>query len=78
VPADGFADFAGQIWVWPRSLMQKREIGCRNQHLSPNFPWKAPQKIIMENKDLDLPTQRQLLAQYRCAEIAKVCRPSVL
>ena len=32
----------------------------------------------MENKDLDLPTQRQLLAQYRCAEIAKVCRPPVL
>jgi hypothetical protein len=27
---------------------------------------------IMSNKDLDLPTQQQLLAQYRCDEIAKV------
>jgi len=42
------------------------------------FLGKHCQKLIMENKDLDLPTQRQLLAQYRCAEIAKVCRPPVL
>jgi hypothetical protein len=27
---------------------------------------------IMENKDLDLPTQQQLLAQFRCDEIAKI------
>jgi hypothetical protein len=28
---------------------------------------------IVANRDLDLPTQQQLLAQYRCDEIAKVC-----
>jgi hypothetical protein len=28
---------------------------------------------IVDNRDLDLPTQQQLLAQYRCDEIAKVC-----
>jgi hypothetical protein len=27
---------------------------------------------IMSNKDLDLPTQQELLAQYRCDEIANV------
>lgn len=27
---------------------------------------------IVANKDLDLPTQQQLLAQFRCDEIAKV------
>jgi hypothetical protein len=27
---------------------------------------------ILDNRDLDLPTQQQLLAQYRCDEIAKV------
>lgn len=26
----------------------------------------------MSNKDLDLPTQQELLAQYRCDEIATV------
>lgn len=26
----------------------------------------------MSNKDLDLPTQQELLAQYRCDEIASV------
>lgn len=26
----------------------------------------------MSNKDLDLPTQQELLAQYRCDEIANV------
>ena len=29
----------------------------------------------MHDRDVNLPTQRQLLAQYRCAEITKV-RPS--
>lgn len=28
---------------------------------------------IQSNKDLDLPTQQELLAQYRCDEIANVC-----
>ncbi len=28
---------------------------------------------INANKDLDLPTQQELLAQYRCEEIARVC-----
>jgi hypothetical protein len=28
---------------------------------------------IMTNKDLDLPTQQELLAQFRCAEIAREC-----
>jgi protein SEY1 len=27
---------------------------------------------IVSNRDLDLPTQQQLLAQYRCDEISKV------
>ena len=29
-------------------------------------------KCILENKDLDLPSQKQLLAQYRCDEIERV------
>ena len=28
------------------------------------------QQQILENKDLDLPTQQELLAQFRCDEIA--------
>jgi len=30
-------------------------------------------RMITENKDLDLPTQQELLAQYRCDEISTVC-----
>ncbi|KAK6498510.1 Dynamin-like GTPase that mediates homotypic ER fusion [Arthrobotrys musiformis] len=30
-------------------------------------------RMITENKDLDLPTQQELLAQYRCDEISVVC-----
>lgn len=29
-------------------------------------------KCILDNKDLDLPSQKQLLAQYRCDEIERV------
>lgn len=32
---------------------------------------------IMSNKDLDLPTQQELLAQYRCDEIANVSQASI-
>lgn len=36
---------------------------------------------ILSNKDLDLPTQQELLAQYRCDEISNVsnssCRKAV-
>ncbi|KAK6330499.1 Dynamin-like GTPase that mediates homotypic ER fusion [Orbilia brochopaga] len=30
-------------------------------------------RMITENKDLDLPTQQELLAQYRCDEISTAC-----
>lgn len=62
----------------PCRLCRRAPAGCSSQHSSPRVlrGQRRRQKIIMENKDLDLPTQRQLLAQYRCAEIAKVHRPT--
>ncbi|CAG8572725.1 1501_t:CDS:10 [Diversispora eburnea] len=42
----------------------------------PNYSKRVPadglHEQIMSNKDLDLPTQQELLAQYRCDEIATV------
>jgi hypothetical protein len=43
--------------IWVR-CMQRHAHRCKEK--------------ITQNKDLDLPTQQQLLAQYRCDEIANV------
>ena len=59
IPADGVAFYMEGIWV-----------GCLSfTCLSPST-LIAVQEQVQTNKDLDLPTQRELLAQFRCDEIS--------
>ncbi|KNZ61198.1 uncharacterized protein VP01_1437g2 [Puccinia sorghi] len=54
IPADGLAQYMSGIWVSPQ--------------IFPSF--SLVQDAVVSNKDLDLPTQQELLAQFRCDEIA--------
>lgn len=62
VPADGWAFYAERIWVSGWTL-------CRKDlpDLSPLQSWM--QQTIQESKDLDLPTQKEMLAMFRCDEL---------
>lgn len=40
--------------------------------LFPLFYFNKIKEVIRTDKELDLPTQKQMLAMYRCDEIAKV------
>jgi len=69
IPADGFYKFVSNIWVCLLfSLLLVFLLGCLI-FLSLSFFF---QEKIIHNKDLDLPTQRELLAQFRCNEISSV------
>lgn len=65
IPADGISQYMETIWVRFQSYSLARfceltiiiVAGCR-------------QDAVVTNKDLDLPTQQELLAQFRCDEIA--------
>ena len=45
--------------------------------MSPRL-WLTLQEQVLTNKDLDLPTQQELLAQFRCDEIAAVATEAFL
>ena len=60
IPADGVAMYMEGIWV--------RSVFLR--FIAPLL--KRVQEQVQSNKDLDLPTQQELLAQFRCDEIASV------
>lgn len=62
IPADGFDRYCKDIWVKPFLIAIAWYLG-----LGYIF-----QSKILVNKDLDLPTQKELLAQFRCDEIAMV------
>ena len=59
IPADGVAFYMENIWVGPAFLI--------NSHLT-----VFVKEQVQTNKDLDLPTQQELLAQFRCDEISAV------
>lgn len=58
IPADGISQYMGTIWVRPFSPSSAVVLMRREQ------------EAVVSNKDLDLPTQQELLAQFRCDEIA--------
>ena len=59
IPADGVAFYMEGIWVRICS-----SLGCFFcSHI-------ISQEQVQSNKDLDLPTQQELLAQFRCDEIS--------
>lgn len=58
IPADGLSHYLETIWV-------RNKISTIST-IYPNFL----QDKVQNNKDLDVPTQQELLAQYRCDEIA--------
>jgi hypothetical protein len=58
IPADGVAPYMASIWVRTAS---RAEYGVVDA---------CAQEQVMTNKDLDLPTQQELLAQFRCDELA--------
>lgn len=58
IPADGVAHYMEGIWV----IIKKWAVYVlTNDNM---------QEQVQTNKDLDLPTQQELLAQFRCDEIA--------
>lgn len=61
LPIDSFQQYAMNIWVSYGSV-----TNCFTHH-SPTFK----QQIIVDNKDLDIPTQKEMVSAYRCEMIAK-------
>ena len=61
IPADGFAPYLSSIWVSHKSSAYNL-IDSEYKNIL--------QEQVLTNKDLDLPTQQELLAQFRCDEIA--------
>lgn len=60
IPADGVAFYMEGIWV---RVFTAHTVETTHSQTS-------PQEQVQTNKDLDLPTQRELLAQFRCDEIS--------
>ena len=59
IPADGVAVYMENIWVCTLCVAQQ-SINAIDKR----------QEQVQTNKDLDLPTQQELLAQFRCDEIS--------
>jgi protein SEY1 len=59
IPADGVSHYMDGIWVSYRPSLDAQKL------TSP-----ITQEQVQSNKDLDLPTQQELLAQFRCDEIS--------
>jgi len=58
IPADGVAFYMEGVWV------------CVCSGLGWSIADVISQEQVQSNKDLDLPTQQELLAQFRCDEIS--------
>lgn len=63
IPADGVPFYMEGIWV-------RLFIGTCSQTQADIASPAVPQQKVLTNKDLDLPTQQELLAQFRCDEIS--------
>ena len=61
IPADGISQYMSTIWV--RILLSRPDL---------HEILRTTQDAVVTEKDLDLPTQQELLAQFRCDEIASV------
>lgn len=68
IPADGISQYMETIWV--RSFASADSLDIASDCLRRRFEYT--QDAVITNKDLDLPTQQELLAQFRCDEIASV------